>query len=214
MLIVVTDVLTCPRCGPEFGLVALADRLEQRRVIEGSLGCANCRETYPVTAGLPDLRYPPRPVPAPPRAAPEPEMEPEDLALRIAALLGVTGGPGLILVAGPQAAVAGAVAALVPEVGVLAVGGQEVVDRADSEGVSRLLADDRLPVRSASMRGVALSGSASGLLLAEGLRVLAPGGRIVLDPAPADAIERLEAAGLQVLLSQDQIVVASGTLGR
>ena len=48
MYILLTDALTCPRCGPEFGLLVLADRMEERRVIEGRLGCANCRSAFPI----------------------------------------------------------------------------------------------------------------------------------------------------------------------
>ena len=46
MHILLTDVVTCPRCGPEFGLILLADRFEERRVMQGRLGCPNCREEY------------------------------------------------------------------------------------------------------------------------------------------------------------------------
>ena len=60
MHLLLTDRLTCPRCGPEFGLVLLADRLEDRRVLEGALGCPNCRDRYPVRDGFGDLRPPPR----------------------------------------------------------------------------------------------------------------------------------------------------------
>ena len=43
MHILLTDTLTCPRCGPDFGLILLAERIEGRRVMDGHLGCANCR---------------------------------------------------------------------------------------------------------------------------------------------------------------------------
>ena len=56
MHILVTDRLACSRCGPAFGLVLLADRLENRRVLSGHLGCANCRERYPIIEGFGDLR--------------------------------------------------------------------------------------------------------------------------------------------------------------
>ena len=58
MHIVLTDVLTCPRCGPSFPLILLANRVENRRVLDGVLGCANCREKYPVQDGLGKLRVP------------------------------------------------------------------------------------------------------------------------------------------------------------
>lgn len=52
MHILLTDILTCPRCGPEFGLILLADELRDRRVHEGTLGCANCRGRWPVRRGF------------------------------------------------------------------------------------------------------------------------------------------------------------------
>jgi uncharacterized protein YbaR (Trm112 family) len=215
MLIVLTDVLTCPRCGPEFGLVVLADRLEERRVVEGRLGCANCREMYEIGGGLADLRFPPGagPLPTESGGAEATGAEAEEAALRLAALIGVTSGPGVVLVAGPQARLAGAIVSLVPEIGVVAVGA-EVAGQPDYPGTSRLLGGERLPLRGRSVRGVALTGAAADALLEEGVRVLLPGGRIVLDPAPADAEHRLQRAGFSVLLAQDQVVVASGMVGR
>jgi uncharacterized protein YbaR (Trm112 family) len=214
MLIVATDVLTCPRCGPEHGLIVRSDRLENRRVITGGLGCANCRQTYPIVDALVDLRFPPQ-AQVPPPAVVDPfpgeaEVEPD---LRLAALLGVAGGPGAILVAGPQAALAGRIVERVPEIGALAVGPQ-VVGLPDRPGTSRILAEHGLPLRSRAMRGVALTGDWADLELEEGLRVLAGGGRIVLDPTPADASERLRRAGFSVLLDQDDVMVASAGPGR
>jgi uncharacterized protein YbaR (Trm112 family) len=98
-----TDILTCPRCGPEFTLVLLADRVEDRRVLDGSLGCANCRERYPVHDGFADLRPPPAgPLPD---AGAGPRPGPQDEAYRLAALMGVTQGPGFVLVLGESVVV-------------------------------------------------------------------------------------------------------------
>lgn len=55
-----TDRLTCPRCGPTFGLILLAERMVDRRVRDGTLGCPNCRDAFPVVDGFADLRAPPR----------------------------------------------------------------------------------------------------------------------------------------------------------
>src|SRR5690606_8442394 len=51
MHIVLTDLLTCPRCGPAHGLILVADGLAERRVLDGALGCANCREKYEIRDG-------------------------------------------------------------------------------------------------------------------------------------------------------------------
>jgi len=95
MHIALTDHLTCPVCGPEHGLILLADRIEERRVLEGTLGCPACRERYPIVGGLADLR----PRPAGPLPGPEsaPTLGPQDRAFRLAALMGVAEGPGFLL---------------------------------------------------------------------------------------------------------------------
>jgi len=208
MLIVLTDILACPRCGPRFGLLVMAERLQDRRVEEGSLGCANCRQLYPIRDGLADLRYPPDAEPAEGAgSARSPEID-DDAALRIAALLGVTGGPGVLVIAGPGSAIARQVAAIVPETGIVSVG-PETLTLADHEGGSRVLAMSGLPFRTGSARGVALTGWAASALLEEGVRTAAPGARLVLDPAPPGCVERLSAAGATLLLLQDGIAVAS-----
>lgn len=207
MHILVTDILTCPRCGPRFGLILLADRMEERRVYEGSLGCPNCRERYAVRGGFADLRYPP----GPPHAAVAEGEIAEDAAIRLAALLGITGSPGRFLIMGPGANLARAIAVLVPEVEILAAD-PALAALPEQPGVSRLDAGVVLPFASHSLRAVALT--AGDERLEEALRVLAPGGRIVLDPAVPGSADRLREAGLRILLDQEGVVVASPPVDR
>ncbi|HEU0012440.1 MAG TPA: Trm112 family protein [Longimicrobium sp.] len=215
MHILLTDLLTCPRCGPELGLVLLADRIEERRVVQGRLGCANCRETYPVRDGVADLRLPgagddesPRPSDEDAEASPLSRAAGEggEGAVRLAALLGLQGVSGLVLLAGPGAEHAAAVHALVPEAEVVALraapaGGGEA-------GVSRVAAGPALPFRDGKLRGVALTGGADAALLREGLRVLAHGSRLVVDPASPETAGTVRGYGAEVLLEQDGVVVA------
>ena len=50
------DILACPICkGP---LTLTATREEAGEVVEGSLACATCAETFPITAGIPNLLPP------------------------------------------------------------------------------------------------------------------------------------------------------------
>lgn len=203
MHILLTDQLTCPRCGADFGLILLADRMEDRRVIEGRLGCANCREEYPVRGGMADLRFPPGP-PLP--ATGLPADSDSEAALRLAALLGLSGGRGMALIAGPGARLAKAVAALIDETEVVTVD-PNLAALGEQPGVSRFAARDELPFASRSMRGVALTGGDG--LLDEAVRVLASGGRIMVEQADSATAHRLREAGLEVLLEQDGVVVAS-----
>lgn len=202
MHILLTDLLSCPRCGPDFGLLVQADRLEDRRVVSGRLACANCRETYPVRDALADLRVSPSAGgDADAGAAPDDEGAP----VRLAALMGLSGANGMVLVAGPGARHAAAVSALVPDVEVVAV--QPAPRGRGAPGVSRLAAEG-LPLRSGLLRAAALTGGADDAMLREALRVLAPGARLVVDPAPAGTADALGALGAEVVLDQDGVVVA------
>jgi uncharacterized protein YbaR (Trm112 family) len=200
MHILLTDIVNCPRCGPEFGLILLADRVEERRVLQGRLGCSNCREMYPVEGGVLDLRLV--------EGAEEPSHAPDpDAAVRIAALLGLAGAGGTVLVAGPGAELAPAIASLVPGLEVVAFTSTPPTGD-EAPGVSRVAGGPALPLRGGMLRGVALTGSAEEIPLAEALRVLAPGTRLLLDPAPAGAAEALGGAGAEVLLEQEGVLVA------
>ena len=203
MYILLTDALSCPRCGPEFGLLVQADRLEERRVVEGRLACANCRETYAVRGGVAHLAPGPATKAADPADAPADDPE---APVKLAALMGLAGARGLVMLEGPGTRHAAALAALVPEVEVVAVDG---VTGPMEPGVSRVRAGAALPFRDGTMRGAALTGGAGDARLREALRVLAPGARLLGDPADAGTAARLRALGAQLLLEQEGVVVAA-----
>jgi uncharacterized protein YbaR (Trm112 family) len=208
MHILLTDVLTCPRCGPDFGLIVLAEGIEERRVRGGHLGCPNCRSQFPIRGGVADLR-----LGASASAEPSPSTAggagDGEAPVRLAALMGLAGANGLAVIAGPGARHAAAVSALVPELEVIAVSDTADGDEsAGAAGVSRVLASGAgLPFRG-GLRAAALTGGADDARLREGLRVLSPGARLVVDPAPAGTAEALRGLGAEVLLDEDGVVVA------
>jgi uncharacterized protein YbaR (Trm112 family) len=209
--LLVTDRLACPRCGPEFGLILLADRVEDRRVLEGGFGCANCRERYPVRGGFADLRPPPAgPLSDEPHASDPGPDDPEG-ALRLAAMLGVTEGPATLLLAGVPARQAERLAAMVKGVEVVALH-PGLRQRSEEPGVSRAHAGAVLPFFSMTFRGVALDAEWGASHLAEAFRVTAPGARVVLelpdDDGPREALlaRFTEAAG-EVLLETRSMLV-------
>jgi hypothetical protein len=112
-----------------------------------------------------------------------------------------------VLVAGPGAALAPAVAALVPEVEVVAFGPHAGAG-GEAPGVSRVAGGPALPFRARSLHGAALTGGADDALLAEALRVLAAGSRLLVEGAAPGTAERLGAMGAEVLLEQEGVVVA------
>ena len=205
MHLFLTDRLSCPRCGPDFGLILLADEVRDRRIISGDLGCANCREKYPVAEGFGDLRPPPRAPLSPPEPS-SPPADPEE-TVRFGALLGVTEGPGTLLLEGPAVRQAGALADLIQGVEVVGVD-TSLMGEAEREGVSRMVAHPRIPFFNASLRGVLLSGEVGILEVEEAARVVALQGRVVVLESPPQARERLEGLGLKVILEQEGVLVA------
>ncbi|HEY0024165.1 MAG TPA: hypothetical protein VGB24_14715 [Longimicrobium sp.] len=206
MYILLTDALTCPRCGPGFGLLVQADRLEERRVVEGRLGCANCRETYAIGGGVAHLSLGSATgadVPA------DPPADDPEAPVKLAALMGLAGARGLVMLEGPGGRHAAALATLVPEVEVVAVGAGSATPPAMEPGVSRVRAGAALPFRDGAMRGAALTSGAGDDRLREALRVLAPGARLLVDPADAETAARLRGLGAQVMLEQEDVVVAA-----
>ncbi len=213
MHLLVTDRLSCPRCGPAFGLILLSRALEDRRVLEGELGCANCRERFLVEGGFvalapegdPGRGAPPpapspgaatpgsppgAPPPAPPRGPPSPlplsPLLPDDPegALRLAAMLGVTEGPATLLLVGDRARHAERLAAMIEGVEVVALH-PDLRSEAEVPGVTRIEAGLPLPFFPSTFRGVAVEAGWTEAALAELRRVTAPGARLVLGlPGP------------------------------
>lgn len=217
MDIALTDLLTCPRCGPSYGLVVLPGEVRDRRIRSGVLGCANCRERYRLDEWVADLRpggqgeVEEGESPFESDDAGRPEREE---AVRLAALLGLSEPGGVVVLTGTAAVQAGLLGQVVSGI-------REVVVVSDPE---RLMADGDvasasyvrvsgalpfrvLPLRDRSVRGVVLAGRWSELV-EEGARLVAPAGRLVLDPAPSDAVGRVEGAGLRVQLDEAGVVVA------
>jgi uncharacterized protein YbaR (Trm112 family) len=206
-----SDLLICPRCGPTYGLILLPYEAADRRVRTGILGCANCRERYPIDGGVADLRPDETGAGAGPAGVAEDAdgvrvwQEGGEPAVRLAALMNLAAARGTVLVAGPAAAHAPALAGLVEGAQVVSAGGGR--PGPGGPGVSAMRLGNVLPFRSGSLCGVALTGPFAALL-EEGARVLGRPGHLVLDPAPAGARERLEALALNVLAEERRIVVA------
>jgi len=203
--LLLTDRLACPRCGPEFGLILLADRLEDRRVYEGGLGCANCRDSYPVRSGVGDLRSAPRgPVqevgPSPPETGPS--------AAEIGGLLGVLRGPGHLLLIGSLAGHARGLADLIEEIEVVAARAERGAGE-EAAGVSRIVIRGRLPLQSRTLRGVALVESEGLIEVEEAGRVVAPGGRVVVFGAGPGTRTILEDSRLSIVAQDEGRLVAS-----
>jgi hypothetical protein len=172
-----SDFVTCPSCGPAWGLILLPSHVVERRIRSGILGCPNCRGRYVIEGGVADLRA----GGAAPFGAARGTREWD--ALGLGALLGLEVVRGVILLAGPAVSAAVALADLVPDAEVVVLLGDDEPAPAPDAPVSRLRIGATLPLRNRSVAAVALTGGATALV-AEAARVLGPAARLLLDPAP------------------------------
>ena len=168
MFIELTDHLRCPVEHDEAFLVLLPDRVEDRSVISGTLGCPVCDRRFTLRDGVLDTGD----------APPTPDQSTRLPAEALAPLVGVNGPGGYLVLVGAPAAGWREVAALVPGVGLVAVNPPAGV--ADEPGVS-VIRSSRLPIKTHSMRGVVL-GAPFGddeRWVREAARALLPGLRVV-----------------------------------
>jgi hypothetical protein len=210
MHILLTDRLTCPRCGPEWGLVFLAEEVVDRRIFKGEFGCSSCESRFPVRGGFGDLRVPDT-APAPPEA-PErttsgagAETDPE-AAVQLAALLAITSGPGMVLIRGHRTKSAQALAELVPDLEVVAAH-ESQVGQPEVLGVSRMTIGTPMPFRSLGFQGVVLTDGAAPEEVLEGMRITAPMGRVVAFHASEAEKDLMEEGGFRIVLWQDGVLV-------
>lgn len=186
MFIELTDHLRCPADHEESFLVLLPDRLEDRSVRAGRLGCPVCGRTFGVSDGVLDLGE------EAPGTARSGALDPAALT----ALVGLSGPGGYLVLVGVPGARWREVAVLNPGVGLVAVNPPDGVR--DEPGVS-VLRGGRLPIRSRTMRGAVLGpGYAEDpLWVREAARVVLPGLRVVGEGPDPDrnVIDLMASAG-------------------
>lgn len=181
MFIELIDALRCIRAHEDSWLVGAFDEMRGRDVVTGTLGCPVCGASYPIVDGVARFGAA-TPVPLEGLVVHD---TPED-ALLLGALLDLTGGGGLVVLAGEWGAAAPALAKLLDEVQLLLVNpSSDALRAAEPSGASALIAPHAIPLASGTSRGVALgSATSSPPMLASAVRSLAIDGRLV---APATA---------------------------
>ena len=197
MFIELTEILRCPRDHAESYLVASPMVMDGRRIVRGAVGCPACRAEFPIVEGVAYFG------PAGAAAGGEEAAAPPDYdAAALAAFLNLSGPGGYVVLVGAAARAGPALVEAVPGVHVVAVNPPPGVRPGPM--LSLLVSPRALPVRTASVRGVALgAGHARGGWPAEGARVLLPGLRLVIEgeaagPLPAGVAELARGAGLRV----------------
>jgi hypothetical protein len=189
MFIELTDHLRCPVDHDESYLVLLPDRLDGRSVQAGQLGCPVCGRTFELVDGVFDTGDAPAPDTHPPNSK---KLNAEG----VAALVGLNGPGGYLVIVGTLAELWEELSQLMPGVGLVAVNPPPDVPDAAQMSVLR---SGRIPLKSRSMRGAVLSRPYGGdeHWIREAARVVLPGLRIVgegLDPS-SKVVELLASAG-------------------
>ena len=173
MFIELADHLRCPSEHDEQFLVLLPDRTEDRWVRAGHLGCPVCGRAFTLEDGALNTGD-----------APAGPCRPTTLTGGAVAALSGLGGPGgyLVLIGG-VGSVWDSLRDAVPAVGLVAVNPAPAVR--DGPGVS-VLRSGRIPLRSSSMRAVVLGPGYAGdaAWVGEAMRVTLPGLRIVGESDP------------------------------
>ena len=202
-----TDILTCPVCGPAHGLVLLVREVEDRRVRSGWLGCPNCRRDYPVADGVADLRLEPDT-----RRPGRPAVDEDELAVKILALSGLAGERGFVLLGEGLEHAAAGITELAPELEVIAMA-ETPMRLAARPGVSGVACDVGLPVAERKLRCVAIAPAGAGEDVAAAARRVAAGGRLLMFNATADDIAEAERSGLTILAAEGTTAVVERKSG-
>jgi uncharacterized protein YbaR (Trm112 family) len=186
MFIELVDHLRCPADHEEQYLVLLPDRIEQRSVRAGRLGCPVCGRTFVLSDGVLDVGG----------AGPPGESATALVPEALVPLAGLNGPGGYLAMVGPPGDQWRGVTGLLPGVGLVAV--NPGIETLDEPGIS-VLRGGRLPLKARSMRGVVL-GRPYGedpAWVREAVRVVLPGLRVVGEGGepPLDLIEPMATAG-------------------
>jgi len=185
MFIELTDHLRCPADHAEQFLVLLPDRMEGRRVFGGDLGCPVCGKVVRVDEGIADFGD-----------APSSDGKTSLSADALAAFFGLSGPGGYLALAGGLTTLAPELAALTPGVRLVLVNPPAGTPDAETASVIR---SARLPLKAASMRGVAIGADLAPdpAWIADAARATLPGLRVVAEGGvpPADGVEVIGSAG-------------------
>lgn len=185
MFIELVDVLRCPRPHEETWLVLAARRVDDRDVMEGTLGCPVCHAEYPIEDGIARFDG------GAPRLTSN-VLPDESEALRLAALLDLSDARGYAALVG-NAGACGPLIVAMTDAPLLLI--DPPVGVGMGHGLSGLTlphAAARLPLAHRSARGIVLDWTVRPQAAPQYVDVLRPGGRLVAPvslPLPAGVIE-------------------------
>ncbi|HUP87889.1 MAG TPA: hypothetical protein VM100_00915 [Longimicrobiales bacterium] len=198
MHVTLTDALACPDCGPDWGLILIARRTANRRLLDGHFGCANCRKQWELRNGFVDFG-------AMDSDDADTVSPSQDATLVIAAGMGVTEGPATVMLIGAGAVNASLLQSMIGNIEVIGVS-KGLAMQEEVEGISRLAAGENLPFRNACVRAIALTDEASLKNLEQAARITRA--RLVALSGSDAVRQRMEASGLHIVLHDKHVTVA------
>ena len=198
MFIELIDLLRCVRPHDETWLVASFNKISNRFVEEGKLGCPSCSAEYWIRGGLADFSGEVV-LPACEEERKAASHRREELATRAGAYLDAT-EPGATIVLGGIWAYAAQELSTMAGVRVLALNAPSEVKESETVGLVRV--GSEIPFAAGTVAGVALDAWFPAKIVESAVRVVRPGGRIV-GPANMDT-----PSGLSVLARDEHYWVA------
>ena len=147
MFIELIDALRCPISHEESWLVAAAVRIEHRHIVQGTLGCPVCSAEYPIRDGVVDFRL------GTGDRAVSPPAAPGEPAMRLAAMLDLTGAQGFAVLLGSWGMRATELSAIVETPLILLDPPADIIG---APGISVLRTDGDLPLASGAARAMAI----------------------------------------------------------
>jgi uncharacterized protein YbaR (Trm112 family) len=191
VFIELVDALRCPVPHEESWLVAAAQRMEARHIVEGVLGCPVCAAEYAIHDGVVDLRR------AEGQSIPPSLPGDAEQAMRLAALLDLSDAQGFAVLLGDWGAHAQQLASIV-ELPIMLI--DPPADVVGSPGISVLRSDGELPLAAGVARAMAIDGVGSARV-ASAVRATRAKGRVlapVAVPLPVEVQELARDATLWV----------------
>lgn len=195
MFIPLVDTLRCPHAHEDTWLVASIERVDNRDIISGALGCPKCFAEFPIRDGVVQFDD----------AAPRPPYRAlsEEDAVRIAAALDLTDARMTAALQGEWGVLAPVIAGMSPAQ-LLLVNPPDGIASGDAVSIVRAL---RAPVARETMSAAAFDASASDEMVASVAASVKPRGRL-LGPASSPIPEHFTE-----LVRDDEVWVAERDAG-
>jgi uncharacterized protein YbaR (Trm112 family) len=177
MFLELAELLACPAEHEPTYCVVTSDEMHERRVVRGAVGCPVCEAEYPVVDGV--VQFGTDPLLGSSSRADDLTVEEMPQPSDVHSLLGLDGPGGYVILLGSVARMAAELSHAMQ--GIHFVGVNAPPEVAESDILSLLSSERKIPLRSGSVRGAVVGREYSREpWLTEGARVLLKGRRLVV----------------------------------